>query len=426
MNRLFVQWSVAMVLAIVLSALGLHIIVTQSIERHRSKVVPPFGALITEQLWQSTDGLQGEALAAAVERFEERMKTHAELHELGSPELPGHVDERLAHGELGWDGGPDGVRVFVPLRDQRHVVALGPVAGLFDPHPADVARAIAMMLAVVAVFTTLPLIPMVRRLRRLEQAAQAIGEGDLTARVPVKRPDAIGNLERHFNRMAEKVEELLAGQQQLVQAVAHEIRTPISRVQFGLEMVELAQTDAERAQRREDLLVELEELDRLVGELLVFTRHDAGTAELAVETVDVADAVAQQVRRAADRYPEVEVRQEVVEGACVHAHARSFSRVLQNLVANALRHAEAEVIVRASEGEGGLVLEVEDDGPGVPAGDRERIFEPFARVDDSRARSTGGVGLGLAIVRRILQAHGGTVEVGDGASGGARFVTRWP
>jgi two-component system, OmpR family, sensor histidine kinase RstB len=425
-NRLFVQWSVAMVLAIVLSAVGLHIIVTQSIERHRSKVVPPFGALITEQLWQSTDGLEGDALIEAVERFEERMKTHAVLLAVGSPELPEHVGPRLVAGDIGWDGGPEGVRVFVPLRDGRHVVVLGPVAGLFDPHPADVARAIAMMLAVVAVLTTMPLIPMVRRLRRLEKAAKAIGDGDLTARVPVKRPDAIGSLERHFNRMAGKVEELLAGQQQLVQAVAHEIRTPISRVQFGLEMVELAKTDAERQQRREDVLAELEELDRLVGELLVFTRHDAGTAELAMESVDVADAVAQQVRRMAERYPDVAVTVDVADGLLVHAHARSFHRVLQNLVANALRYAASEVVVRAHRDDDGLVLEVVDDGPGVPVEDRESIFEPFGRVDPSRDRSTGGVGLGLAIVRRILEAHGGTVEVGEGRSGGARFVTHWP
>jgi len=426
MKSLFVEWSLAMVLAIVVSFLGLKAIVVNSIDRHRTKVIPPFGELVADELWARTDGVPAEQLPAVIDEYQRKLGEDVELLAQSRTDFPEHVTPRIEAGLIGWAGDHNGITVFVPLHDDEHVAALGPFEGLFDPHPADVAKAIAMMLAVVAVLTTLPLIPTVRRLRRLERAAQALGGGELDARVPEGPPNAIGQLERHFNAMAVRVEELMAGQRQLVQAVAHEIRTPIARIQFGLEMVELAEDDAEKTRRQAELQAELEELDALVGELLMFSRHDAGTAELKTEPIDVGDAIGTQVRRSAERYPEIAVELDGLDTApSLEAHVRSFDRVVHNLVANALRHARTRVVVRTWNDEGSLVLEVEDDGPGIPRADRTRVFEPFARVDGSRDRSTGGIGLGLAIVHRIMTAHGGTVGVEAGGLGGARFVARW-
>jgi two-component system, OmpR family, sensor histidine kinase RstB len=243
----------------------------------------------------------------------------------------------------------------------------------------------------------------------------------------VRRADAIGSLERHFNVMADQVQTLLGSHHQLVQAVAHEIRTPLSRVSFGLEMMALATTDEERARREGEVREELEELDELVGELLTFTRYDAGTAELLTAEVDVRAAVDEQLGRLDPEREDVAlVADEVPADLLATAHPRSFRRVLRNLMANAQRFASSQVTIRAHTDGDTVVLTVDDDGPGISEADRARIFEPFARLDDSRDRATGGVGLGLAIVRRILEAHGGSVRIEDAPGGGARFVTRWP
>lgn len=427
MRPLIVQ-TVTVLVAVVLCFAGFRVIILRSLDQHRTEVVPPFGDVLADRLFEMTEDLPDAELPTVVARYGELMHTDAELVPLAGRTFPPHVRPRLEAGQVGWKGNRDGVTLYLPLRDGRHVVILGPVQGMFEPDTGDVGKAILLMLAV-AVFTAMiPMIPLAHRVRRLDRATQALGEGALDARVPVRKGGPIGDLEQRFNEMADRVEELLAGQQRLVQAVAHEIRTPIARIQFQLEMIELAQDDAERQRRAAELRAELDEFDEMVGELLVFCRYDRGTTGLPVEAIDIADAVEQQVRRAAERYPEIDVTLDGVDdGTTVMAHHRSFHRVLQNLVANALRYAERRVVIHAqTEPDGALVLQVEDDGPGVPEPDRERIFEPFARVDDSRDRGTGGVGLGLAIVHRILEAHGGQVfaEVADG--GGARFVTVWP
>jgi two-component system sensor histidine kinase RstB len=192
-------------------------------------------------------------------------------------------------------------------------------------------------------------------------------------------------------------------------------------------MMALATTDEERDRRENEVREELEELDELVGELLAFTRYDAGTTELNAADVDVRAAVDDQLQRlSAERDDIALVADDVPSGLTVTAHPRSFRRVLRNLVANAQRFAASQVTIRARTDGDALVLEVNDDGPGIPEADRTRIFEPFARLDDSRDRATGGVGLGLAIVHRILEAHGGSVHIEESPTGGARFVTRWP
>jgi len=426
--RPLVLQTITIFVAIVICFVGFMFIMTRSIEQHRTEAVPPFSDIVASNLLERVDGLPEEELPAAVAEFGELMDTPTELVLLEGTEFPEYVRPRLENGQPGWHGDREGIRLYLPLSDGKHIVELGPVEGVFDPEPALLAKIVALMIAVAVIAATIPMIPLARRVRQLERAIQALGEGALDARVRVRDRSPVGELEQRFNEMAGRVEELLATQQSLVQAVAHEIRTPIARIQFQLEMMEMAKDEAEHARRAGELRAELDELDEMVGELLVFTRYDRGAADLPTEPVDVADAVAQQVRRAAERYPEIEVELDgVTDELRIEAHARSFHRVLKNLVENGLRYAEESLVIRAlPEAAGGLELHVQDDGPGVPEPDRERIFEPFARVDDSRDRDTGGVGLGLAIVHRILAAHGGEVVVEEADGGGARFVTRWP
>jgi signal transduction histidine kinase len=169
---------------------------------------------------------------------------------------------------------------------------------------------------------------------------------------------------------------------------------------------------------------DVRELDDLLEELLTFLRFDEPGEPFSPEEIDLGAAIDRAASKHAPFRPDVRVRAEIPPGFTLRAHPRYFPRVLENLVANAVRHANSQVRVRASSGPDGgpATITVDDDGPGIPPADRERVFEPFVRTDSSRDRRSGGTGLGLAIVRRIVRRHGGTVTAGEGDLGGARFT----
>ena len=352
--------------------------------------------------------------------------------------IPVLVDERAACSESdlavpSYIRGPGGhVRICVPAGSDAVLVAQLEEKNLRRPEGWTLLAPISMMFLVSVVAATLLLLPTVRRLDRLRDATAAIGAGKLDTHVDVGDEDAIGDLERHFNEMTTRIRSLLGGQRELLQAVAHEIRTPIARIRWAQELAATTADPEERAKRLAVVDQQVLELDELVSELLVFHRYDDGTAQIQRRSVSVRAVIEEVVEGIAARRPTLDIeirtgpRSADGAGATVQAHPRSFERVLKNLVSNAVRHARGHVLIEVQDQDGGVRIDISDDGPGIPATDRERIFEPFARADPSRERESGGVGLGLAIVRRIMGAHGGSVAVSEADRGGARFSTTWP
>lgn len=351
------------------------------------------------------------------------------LTDFGSSKLPAEIRARLQPGHPqvtftrhhGWV-------VHVPIRRGSKVLVFGPVKRAWaGAYPLGTVAA--GILGVVGLMAFLLAAPLVRRLRGLERAAARISEGDLQARAAATSKDAIGSLARRFNAMADKVQGLLERQQELIQAVSHELRTPTARIRFGLEMLASDQTEQERQRRIEAIDEDLVELDQLVEELLLYIRSGEGALELDREEVEPEAEIAALVERLQELRSGVDV-QILEEGDCraVSADRRFFRRALSNLLSNALKHARSQVVVRIEGASADEMVQigVRDDGPGVPEEQRQRIFEPFARLDASRSRESGGAGLGLAIVDRIVRSHGGEITVGDAEEGGAVFVTRWP
>jgi two-component system sensor histidine kinase RstB len=327
-------------------------------------------------------------------------------------------------------------RVYLPLAGQT-VLEIGPLArSRARDYPVGwVVFGISMLTGLIAFVLT---VRIVRRLRRLEKVANQLAAGDLKARADVGGKDAITNLGKRFNLMADQLEQLLERQRQLLQAVSHELRTPVARIRFGIEMLEDDEGE-KQAQRIVALNEDIDELEALVDELLLFVRMDGaaratdGVGQALNRTaVDVRETVELLVTRAAELHSELTVEVVVSHERESWQHAldsRLFRRAIDNLVSNACRYATKQVRVAVNVERGDqdvIVVVVEDDGAGIEEADRERIFEPFARLDESRSRDAGGVGLGLAIVRQVVTAHGGEVFVEQAASGGARFVTRWP
>lgn len=330
--------------------------------------------------------------------------------------------------------GPHGERPPPPPVPHAHPLADGWILAIGEPFPGPgpwswtlFAAQIVGVVGVVALVGWRLSAPLVRDLDALEKTAAKLGAGDLSTRAAILPGSQVGALAAGFNGMADKVEQMMRDQRQLFQAVSHELRTPNARIRFQLEAVADADDPAVRARLVRAIDDDLSEVDRLVDELLTWLRFETDASGVHGERVAVGPVFDDLVDRLAPLHPDIALSLEAVDGGLsVSGQRRAFVRAVENLLTNGVRHARSRVVLAAVQDGAEVVVTVDDDGPGVPVADRARIFEPFISTDASWSRSLGGVGLGLAIVRRILEHHGGTVAVGDSPLGGARFTVRWP
>ena len=263
-----------------------------------------------------------------------------------------------------------------------------------------------------------------RDLERLKRAAERFGKGNLSERTQIAASSNIGSLANVFDTMAGDIENLLNQQRDLLNAVSHELRTPLTRLDFGLALALSDDLPAASRERLQGLVAHIRELDELVLELLSYSRLQ-NPARLP-EQVEVAlDEFIDSILGSVDEELE---SPEIVIDVLLHGHLERFSldprltaRAIQNLLRNAMRYCEKRIQIGVQVRPEGCEIWVDDDGIGIPDDERERIFEPFYRLDRSRDRATGGFGLGLAISRRALEAQGGTLTVEASPLGGARF-----
>ncbi|GIM88956.1 sensor histidine kinase [Paractinoplanes toevensis] len=234
--------------------------------------------------------------------------------------------------------------------------------------------------------------------------------------------DEINRLARTMNRMLARLEESRASRQQFVADASHELRSPLASIRQAAEVTRDHPGALPEGELAEAVLEEAARMQRLVEQLLLLTRADGGA--LARQEVDLDDLALAEARRAAR--PGLQVDTSGVGAGRVRGEPTTLAQVVRNLVDNAARHAAGRVAVSVREAGGGVELVVEDDGAGIPAEQRERVFERFVRLDEARARDAGGSGLGLAIVRQIVTAHEGTVTVSTSSLGGARFAVHLP
>jgi signal transduction histidine kinase len=282
-----------------------------------------------------------------------------------------------------------------------------------------------------AVFVGLPLLILIvgaatfvfvgRSLRPVEairQRVAGITGSDIRARVPVPATgDEVAALAETMNGMLDRVAAANAAQRRFAADASHEMRSPLATIQAGLDIIAADPNLPEPAHQQVGrLLVESERLGRLVADLLLLARVAEHGLGLRHEDVDLDDLAYAERDRLATRHPMLRVRTEV-RPMRVTGDAHQLGRALRNLVDNAARYATTAVTIKVGTTPGGARVEVGDDGPGIPPADRERIFDRFVRLDDSRSRAEGGTGLGLPIAREIVAAHGGTVTVVDGDPG---------
>ena len=345
-------------------------------------------------------------------------------------DLPDWPQSRIAHGDdvvfYSPESGPGGFAV-TPLSDGDQAICFGPFPGFERIEQKAATTTLGLVLLPAALAIALLLRPVAGQLHRVENTAKAIAAGDLSARVDERRVRSAKPLAQAFNNMAGRTETLIRTQRELLQAVSHELRTPLSRMRFSIELIEIAKDDNQRKRRLEELDAATEELDELVGELLTYVRMETLEPRLKVEPISIQDMFDVLIPKYVDLHPEVHfelseaIRRDEDD---ILVERIGFQRALGNLLSNAGRHARSQVTVSVDYGSQSITVNIDDDGKGVPESDRERVFEPFQRLDEGT--NGGGVGLGLALVKRIVTRHGGKVEVLTSPLGGCRIRTTWP
>jgi signal transduction histidine kinase len=334
--------------------------------------------------------------------------------------------------------------VRVPGRDDRFVVVAravtgdGPVRLVVEGRSDEqVERATATALTLL--FVTVPVVVALlaltvwlsvgRALRPVEamrREADAITSAHLDRRLPIPAGrDEIPRLAVTINEMMDRIEQSHRLQRQFVSDASHELRSPLAVIRQSAEVARSYPDRVPLASLADDVLAESIRLEGLVSALLLLARLDDGYVDVAGDLVDLDDLVlleAERVRSLTD----LKVDVSRVSAGQVQGRSVLVGQVVRNLVNNAMRHADSQIVMSVVESGGWVEMSVEDDGEGVPPHERDRVFGRFVRLDAARARDEGGAGLGLAIVRNIVELCGGGITVDTSPVGGARFTVRMP
>ena len=330
----------------------------------------------------------------------------------------------------------DGDIMYHRLGTSSQVLVVGPLASnrnpeLTDRLPLELRLRLltwSLIGVIFAVALWFWIRPVWRDLEALRQTARDLGDGHFDTRTPAARTQLFAPLSDTMNSMAERIRQLLATHRELSCGISHELRTPIARMRFALEMLSETDERAERERLWAMMEADLDELDQLIDTSLTYARFEREAPEAHYSSVKFADWLTDEVDsvRLLGRQLDITVdTSQLPESLCVDLDRKAMPYALRNLLRNAFKYASKRISVNAELMGDEVQINVDDDGIGIPPEEREHIFSAFTRLDRSRDRSTGGYGLGLAIARRVLELHGGTARADASPLGGARFTLSW-
>ena len=287
------------------------------------------------------------------------------------------------------------------------------------------------MLALVGLAVALGAYPVMRRLtlrlEALQRGVERWGAGDLSARIDTEGRDEVAFLARRFNHAAQRIETLMESHKSLLANASHELRSPLARIRMGLELIGVDKASPQRM----EISRSITELDQLIDEILLASRLDTKQADAEpFEALDLTGLAAEECARVnAELQAELGTGPDAGRSLTVRGSPRLLRRLIRNLLENARRYTQGDITLELAQSAAGssqkAIVRVHDRGPGVPADQRNRIFEPFYRLPGASERD-GGVGLGLALVKSISERHGGTVRCEARPGGGASFIVELP
>ncbi len=413
MRSLFTKFLIWFLAAMAITMVGFVIITTRTFTAARGRG-HVFGRMLSVQLEEARHAWENGgpvALRAFLDRFDSEFQARGILTD-------GHYRD-LATGADRHDlieKSEQRARLFQPRviarasRDGQYwfflIARRGPGFSFFVPDQLWIVAAMVLLSYLLALHLTSPL-------RSLQKAVERFGKGDLAARVNSRRRDEVGRLARTFDQMADRLETLLTAERRLLLDISHELRSPLARLSVATELARSGEPEAREAALNR-IEKEGERLNALVGELLQVTRAEGDPSSLRKEPVRVDELLANLVEdcsvEAEARGCRLEMRKP--SPVMIQGDPELMRRAVENVVRNAVRHAPegTPVEVWLENGGPGARIRVRDYGPGVPDEHLPHIFDPFYRVDTDRNRTSGGVGLGLAIARRAVELHKGRIE----------------
>lgn len=435
MNRLFFRFFLLVMLSITLATFAIYVAISwlfgDPLEQNATRQAAPQVFLLEQYI----DKAPADEWLVRLNKVREVSHVKLELIPLQQAltRLSTKQQLRLQSGAVVIDAANKSFLRRVDLHGEKYVGSEEDVV-LAQDLPIDLALAIKMEALRYVIVALALLIPIAlwsrthwRGLQNLSSVADEFGSGNLSARASVKKSASIYPLAEHINRMAGRIQTLLGAQQHLLHSVSHELRTPIARLEFGLELLRKAAPEPAIETRIDAMQEDLAELNALVSELLNMAKLDQ-QQNLTMLPFELAPALQNCLAALSHELAQHEVIIRLEPGqTIIIGEQRLLSRAIGNLLKNAAKYSERQILISSvRDAEVGIDIIIEDDGPGIPEAERERIFEPFYRLDRSRDRTTGGFGLGLSIARQALQQHGGLITVDKSAMGGARFVLHLP
>ncbi len=266
-----------------------------------------------------------------------------------------------------------------------------------------------------------------RPVEEIRSQVASIGDRELDRRVPVPgSDDEIGRLALTMNEMLGRLQRSSDQQRRFVADASHELRSPLAVIRSELEVNMAHPEGADWPAVADDVLAEALRMQRLIDDLLLLARIDADKLPTLRAAVDLDDLVFDQTKRLQPSPGGVTIDTAAVSGAQIFGDPAGLDRLVRNLIENAIRYAAKTVTISLTEADGTATLVVDDDGPGIPEADRERVLGRFTRLDEARDRDHGGSGLGLSIVKEVVDRYGGVLAVGESPWGGARFQVNFP
>jgi two-component system sensor histidine kinase RstB len=314
--------------------------------------------------------------------------------------------------------------LIAPLPDGSGQAVLGPVP-MVGTHGSPWLWVLAVLI-IGAILVLVAAWPLVRGVHLLEELAARMCEGNFAVRSQIEPEEPLSLLGDSLNQLADRIGQLLSDERDLMRTVAHEVRAPISRMRFRIDMLQEAESD-QRERHLSGLVTDLRQVDSLFEELLTyvaFDEFDHERPELTTSTFCLGEAVRLVVSEIADTAPHVEISVEGNGEAMVVANRKLFDRAVANLVRNAVNYCNTRVSVVMRRFPKASVVDVQDDGPGIPELERPRVIKPFVRLERA-GRKVRGTGLGLAIVTRIMNLHHGSLHLVDAPRGGASCQLVW-
>lgn len=413
MRRVYLSILVTVFGSLILIGWGLDIVAEKELKNTSPSELELYQRIIHSAAMQ-LDDLPLYQLDQGISRIQEQFKLEFFVEPLANLALPEELSEELETNRRLSLESSEGAFLIEKLETHSdYLLQLSVPLSTTETGYLDIALTLALYLGV-GLALAIWLLPLTSRLSLLTKTAASFGTGKLDERVKPSRFSYISNLESSFNRMAAQIETLVADNKFLAQSLSHDLRTPVACLRFGVEAALDTQDEKKRLQYLQRIDEELTRMEDMLEAFLSYASMERKAQELKLANTDIGKLV----------YSTVEEMQALAIKGNIHLEYRRpssqvfanvdyqwFYRALLNLISNAIDHANGKVLACLTTSAKGLLIEIHDDGQGVPEEKREAIFSPFVTVEKSRNRQTTSYGLGLAIVSRVMHWHGGQITI---------------